>query len=172
MEIQFLCVSAEDLDFPDETFDVITACQCFWYFKHETVIPKLAKLLKPDGRLLIMNMAWLPFEDPIAGKREEIVLKYSPKWTGAGETRHPVRIPPVVFDYFELEDHEEYDLMVPFTKESWHGRMKACRGVGASLSGKELNAWDIEHRKFLDENAPERFDIHHYAALAVLGKKL
>ena len=37
-----------------------------------------------------------------------------------------------------MEDREEYDLMVPFTKESWHGRMRACRGVGASLSEEEL----------------------------------
>ncbi len=172
MQIDFMTVAAEETDFPAESFDVITACQCFWYFDHARLMPKLAQMLKPEGKLLIMNMAWLPFEDPIAGKSEEIVLKYSPKWTGAGETRHPVRIPHVVFDYFDLEDHEEYDLMVSFTKESWHGRMKACRGVGASLSEKELNEWDIEHRQFLDDNAPDRFDVLHYAALAVLGNKL
>ena len=77
----------------------------------------------------------------------------------------------MAYDYFEMEEHEEYDLMVPFTKESWHGRMKACRGVGASLSGQELAKWDEEHRKLLDEIAPEQFDVSHYAALAVLKKK-
>ena len=74
-------------------------------------------------------------------------------------------------EYFELEDHEEYDLMVPFTKEAWHGRMRACRGVGASLSEEELARWDKEHRQLLDGIAPERFNILHYAALAVLKKK-
>lgn len=116
-------------------------------------------------------MAWLPYEDKIAGKSEELVLKYSPNWSGAGETKHPIWIPDVAYEYFEPEDHEEYDVLVPFTKESWHGRMKACRGVGASLSGKELAKWDEEHRKLLDEIAPERFDVLHYAALAVLRKK-
>jgi hypothetical protein len=132
---------------------------------------KLAELLKPNGKLLILYMAWLPFDDAIAGKSEELVLKYSPNWSGAGETRHPIWIPDVTYDYFEMEEHEEYDLMVPFTKESWHGRMKACRGVGASLSGEELAKWDEEHRKLLDEIAPEQFDVLHYAALAVLRKK-
>ena len=171
MKIDFQAVPTEEIDFPEESFDVITACQCFWYFDHERVMPKLADILKQDGKLLILYMAWLPFEDEIAGKSEEIVLKYSPNWTGAGETRHPIWIPDVAYEYFELEDHEEYDVKVPFTKESWHGRMRACRGVGASLSGDELAKWDEEHRKMLDEIAPEQFDVLHYAALAVLRKK-
>ena len=171
MKIDFQVMPTEEIDFPEENFDVITACQCFWYFDHERVMPKLADILKQDGKLLILYMAWLPFEDEIAGKSEEIVLKYSPNWTGAGETRHPIWIPDVAYEYFELEDHEEYDVKVPFTKESWHGRMKACRGVGASLSGNELAKWDEEHRKMLDEIAPEQFDVLHYAALAVLRKK-
>ena len=171
MKIDFQAVSAEAVDFPAGTFDVITACQCFWYFNHELVMPKLAELLKPDGKLLILYMAWLPFEDRIAGASEALVLKYSPNWTGAGETRHPVWIPDITYDYFEMEEHEEYDLTVPFTKESWHGRMRACRGVGASLSEEELSSWDAEHRALLEEIAPEEFEVLHYASFAVLRKK-
>ena len=170
MKIDFRAKSAEELDFPVDSFDVITACQCFWYFDHERVMPKLAQLLKPEGKLLILYMAWLPYEDEIAGKSEELVLKYNPSWTGAGETRHPIWIPDIAYEYFEMEDHEEYDVMVPFTKESWHGRMRACRGVGASLNAEELAGWDAEHRALLDAIAPEEFEILHYAALAVLRK--
>ena len=171
MKIDFQAVSTEQLDFPDESFDVITACQCFWYFDHEKVMPKLAELLKPNGKLVILYMAWLPFEDQIAGASEKLVLKYSPKWSGAGETRHPIWIPDIAYEYFEMEDHEEYDLMVPFTKETWHGRMRACRGVGASLSEEELVKWDKEHRELLDRIAPEEFNVLHYAAIAVLRKR-
>ena len=70
-------MSAEDADFPDGIFDVITACQCFWYFDHKKISPELARMLKDDGRLVILYMAWLPFEDRIAGASEELVLKYS-----------------------------------------------------------------------------------------------
>ncbi len=171
MKIDFQAVSAEEMDFPEESFDVITACQCFWYFDHERVMPELARILKQDGKLLILYMAWLPFEDEIAGKSEELVLKYSPGWTGAGETRHPIGIPDAAYEYFDLEEHEEYDVKVPFTRETWHGRMRACRSVGASLSGEELAKWEDEHRKLLDETAPEQFEVLHYAALAVLRKK-
>ncbi len=171
MKIDFMAVPTEQVDFPDESFDVTTACQCFWYFDHEKVMPKLAKLLKPKGKLLILYMAWLPFEDKIAGASEELVLKYSPNWSGAGEKRHPIWIPDVAYDYFELEEHEEYDIKVPFTRESWHGRMRACRGVGASLSEDMLAKWDKEHRALLEKIAPEDFEVLHYAALAVLKKK-
>ena len=49
--------------------------------------------------------------------------------------------------------------------------MKACRGVGASLSENELQEWEAEHLKLLSEIAPEEFDVKHYAALAELQVK-
>ena len=172
MHIDFQAVPAEQIVYPDGTFDVITACQCFWYFDHERLMPKLAKMLKKNGTLLILFMAWLPEEDQIAGMSEELILKYSPNWSGAGEKRHPISIPEIAFDFFELKENEEYDLMIPFTRDSWHGRMRASRGVGASLSDDELAMWDEEHRVLLDRIAPRRFEVKHYAALAVLQKRI
>ena len=170
MNIDYKVVSAEKIDFPSESFDVITACQCFWYFDHEKVAPEFARILKKDGKLVILFMAWLPYEDELAGKSENLVLKYSPTWSGGRETKHPIHIPDVMFDHFELEDHEEYDVDVPFTRESWHGRMIACRGVGASLSPEELAKWDAEHRALLADY-PDEFTVKHYAAISVLRKR-
>ena len=175
MKIDFRAVPTEALssqpDFEKDAFDVITACQCFWYFDHEKVMPLLADLLKPNGKLVILYMAWLPEEDEIAGQSEKMILKYSPKWSGAGEHRHEIWVPEVAYKYFEKEAHEEYDLKVPFTKEAWHGRIKASRGIGASLSPQELERWDKEHRELLDRIAPDKFEILHYAAITVLRKK-
>ena len=172
MDIDFRSVSAEDIEGEDGTYDVITACQCFWYFDHDKVMPKLAALLKPGGKLLILYMAWLPFEDPIAAASEELVLKYSPKWSGGREKRHPIWIPDVAYEFFDMEDHEEYDIKVPFTRETWNGRMKACRGVGASLTDDEIRSWEEEHRALLARIAPDEFEVLHYAALAVLKRKV
>lgn len=170
MNIDYYALPAEKLDFPDDTFDVITACQCFFYFDHEVLMPKIHRMLKSDGRLLILYMAWLPFEDKIAGASEQLVLKYNPNWSGAGETMHPINIPECCFRDFELAFSEEYILPVHFTRESWNGRMKACRGVGASLSEREIAAWETEHIGLLKEIAPEEFDIRHYVAIAELKK--
>lgn len=168
MDIDYYAMATEKLDFQEESFDVITACQCFWYFDHENVMPKFYRMLKPNGKLLVLYMAWLPYEDKIAGKSEELVLKYSPKWSGAGETLHPIEIPKCYELKFDLINHEEYLLNVHFSRETWNGRMKACRGIGASLSEQELNKWEAKHQKLLEEIAPEEFEIKHYAAIAEL----
>lgn len=171
MDISFAVSSAEDMSFEENSFDVVTACQCFWYFDHSVLMPKLSRFLRPGGTLLILYMAWLPFEDPIAGESERLVLRYNPVWSGAGEERRPLWIPEAALEYFTLEDHEEYDIRVPFTRQTWHGRMKACRGAGASLSPQDLAKWEKEHIEMLQKKAPESFEVLHYAALAVLKSK-
>ena len=170
MRIEFIVSSAEDIDYPDGSFDVITACQCFFYFDYDVVIPKLARLLKDGGKLVILFMAWVPSEDEIAKASEDLVLKYNPVWTGAGYERKPVFVPEIAKEYFDIVDTEEYDLPVPFTRESWNGRMKACRGVGASLAPDEISAWEKEHIEMLEKTAPVEFDVLHHAALAILQK--
>ena len=171
MDIDYHVSSTENLDFPQESFDVITACQCFWYFDHEKVMPMFHRMLKEGGRILVLYMAWLPFEDPIAGESEKLVLKYSPNWSGAGETRHPIHIPDVYREQFDIVHSEEYEVYVPFTRETWNGRMKACRGVGASLSAEEVVKWEKEHVELLGRIAPEEFEVLHYAAMVEMRKK-
>lgn len=168
MDIDYEAIPAEKIDFPDHSFHVITACQCFWYFDHEQIHSRFFHMLKPDGRLLVLYMAWLPFEDEIAGESERLVLKYNPEWSGCGETMHPIKIPDCYDEKFETVYHEEYPLRVHFTRESWNGRMKACRGIGASLTKQEIAAWEQEHKKLLAEIAPAEFDILHYGALVEL----
>lgn len=169
--IEYYVVSTEELDFEDDAFDVITACQCFFYFDHERIVNNLYRMLKPEGRILVLYMAWLPFEDKIAGESEKLVLKYNPNWSGAGETKHPIYIPACYCDYFKLSYRDEYDLNVHFTKESWNGRIKACRGIGASLSEEEISKWEQEHIEMLDRIAPDEFDVLHYAAIVELTKR-
>ncbi len=171
MDIDYHVLSTEALCFPDNSFDVITACQCFVYFNHETVMPNFHRMLRQEGRILVLYMSWLPFEDSIAGASESLVLKFNPSWSGAGGTMHPINIPDCYQERFEQIYHEEFLMKVPFTRDSWHGRIKACRGIGASLSEEEIALWEQEHRRLLDRIAPDEFDILHYGAMAELRKK-
>ena len=77
MDIDYCVSAAENIRFEENVFDVITACQCFWYFNHERCMPAFFRMLKPDGRILVLYMAWLPFEDKIAGA-SSLFLKYNP----------------------------------------------------------------------------------------------
>lgn len=170
MSIDFFVSPAEDIDLGENIFDVITAFTCFFYFDHEKLMPKLKKMLKPGGVLLVGYMTWLPLEDEIAGKSEKLILKYNPHWTGAGETRRFAYIPDIYSKSFETVYQEIIDLEIPFTRESWNGRMKACRGVGASLSAEDIKAFENEHLNMLKEY-PQSFKIKHYAVLTALRLK-
>ena len=80
-----------------------------------------------------------------------------------------------VFSYLQFNEkgflfNEEFTVRIPFTHESWNGRMKACRGIGASLTEKEISMWEQEHRTLLEHIAPNEFDILHYGAIAELKK--
>lgn len=72
MDIDYYAVSTENIDFPADSFDVITACQCFWYFDHNKVMPNLYQMLKHNGKFLVLYMAWLPYEDKIAQKAKKL----------------------------------------------------------------------------------------------------
>jgi SAM-dependent methyltransferase len=171
MDIQFFASKAEDVSFPEETFDVITACQCIWYLNHDVTAPQFAKMLKQGGHFLILYMGWLPYEDKIAGKSEEIILKYNPVWNAYGDTVHPVWVPDQYLNHFDLLSQNEFRVDIPFTREGWHGRMRASRGVGAGMGPEELAAWDKEHMQMMMENAPEEFMVKHYVSIADLKVK-
>ena len=171
MNIEYFSKPVEEINFPENSFDAITACQCFFYFNHKVVAPNAYKILKQDGKLAILYMAWLPNEDKIAGESENLILKYNPAWSGCGETKHEIFIPDVYDNYFEVESNIVFDINVPFTRESWNGRIKACRGIGASLSPDEIDRFEKEHLALLEKIAPKEFNVLHYAAIKVLKVK-
>lgn len=171
MKIEYLVSSAENLNFDKETFDVITACQCFMYFDKSVVLPKISKWLKSDGHFLIMSMDWLPYESKIAKGSEDLVLKYNPSWSGAGMKRYELNTPSWSKKYFEVANSITYEVDLPFTRESWHGRIKACRGIGASsLSADEIKLWEKEHINYL-KTVPDEFKILHYVSILDLKRR-
>lgn len=168
MDINFVCSPAEELPFSENSFDAAMACQCFWYFDHEKLSRKLHTLLKVGGRFAVLVMDWLPFEDEVAAATERLVLKYNPQWSGGGEVRHMIDVPECWLRLFGKESEELFDLDVPFTRDSWNGRIKACRGIGASLSRELTEQFSREHKAMLESMVPESFTVKHYAAITVL----
>ena len=165
MDIEYIVASAETIDFPPGYFDVITACQCFIYFDKAIALPKIHSMLGENGRFCVLWTAWLPEEDEIAKASEQLVLRYNPTWTGAGYIRPNMIVPEWSKQLFLLENAIAYDIGIPFTRESWHGRMLACRGIGASsLSEEEIADFETEHRKLLNDY-PEHFEILHHVTI-------
>lgn len=172
MDIKYFVSSAEAFAFAPSTFDVVTACQCFMYFDKSILLPKIHRLLKENGHLLIMYMNWLPDESPIAQTSENLILKYNPAWTGFGMQRQEPKTPEWSKALFTVSNALAFDVNIRFTRETWNGRIKACRGIGASsLTSKEIEAFEKEHLAYLN-TVPKAFTIPHYITILDLKKKL
>ena len=116
-------------------------------------------------------MAWLPYESEIAMTSENLVLKYNPEWTGGRMTRYELSEPEWSKEYFTLANAVTFDIPLTFTRESWHGRIKSCRGIGASsLSSDQIAAWEKEHLEYMN-TLPESFEILHYVSMLDFKKK-
>ncbi|MCL2004334.1 MAG: class I SAM-dependent methyltransferase [Oscillospiraceae bacterium] len=174
MDIEYVIVSAENFDFPDNSFDVVTACQCFQYFDRAAALPRIHRALKDGGHFCILFMVWITGESEIARRGEELVLKYNPAWTGGGDNARYIpaaETPGWAAEWYETANAEGFDVHLTFTRESWHGRMKACRGIGASsLTAEEIAQWEKEHTEYL-RSMPEPFDIPHFVTILNLRKK-
>jgi SAM-dependent methyltransferase len=161
LAVDFHVASSDQQPYPDHSFDCITAMQCWLYFPREATIAEVKRLLKPNGVLMTSHFSWLKSKSEIARASEALVLKFNPVWGGANYSG------VVPLDGYKLQSDFVsqamfwYDEDIAFTRESWRGRMRACRGTGATLAPDELARFDAEHEALLEKIAPAEFVIAH-----------
>jgi SAM-dependent methyltransferase len=169
LEVDWRVGPVEQLPFEPASFDVATANQCWLYFDRERVIAALARVLRPGGLVAITHFSYMPRRSAIARASEELVLRYNPDWDGADWNERL----PLAEDWAGPGLRRQalliYDEPIAFTRESWRGRMRALRGIGASLPAEQVEAFDAEHARLLDDVAPLRFEILHRIDLHVFG---
>lgn len=157
--IEFVASPAENCNFNDNSFDCITAAQCFWYFDREKIIKEIRRIIKPDGIFAKIYMSYT-LDDEIAKTSHQLVKNINKNWTpGASGSKDMYNHP------FENGNLDIFECKIPFTRESWHGRMCACRGTLASMDKETFIKWDEEHKKMMI-NYPETFLINHKIYIA------
>ncbi len=152
--ITYMVCPAEDIDFPDSYFDIITACQCFWYFDSKIIVDKIRHMIKQNGLFLKVYMGWMK-DDPIARESQALVKRLNPSWTAGSPSAQDLRT-----HYFDNPQMESFTADLIFTRESWHGRITACRGVLASMDPQTFAVFEKEHLRMLEE-LPEQFTVKH-----------
>ena len=161
LNIDFQVSSADSLPFNDDSFDCATANQCFLYFDTNKALAEIKRVLKPNGLLMLSHFSWWPRIDTVARESEKLVLKYNPNWGAAdydGVTQPYYKLSKLGLTQRSMFF---YDVRVPFTKESWRGRIRECRGIGASLTEDEVKKFDKEHQELLDSITDDSFSILH-----------
>lgn len=161
LRVGFSVCPAESLPWSEPTFDEATANQCWLYFDKQRTISELRRVLRPGGVLVTSHFSWLPRLDEVARRSEQLVLQFNPKWSGADFSGVIPPRPEWAREAFDVTAMFYYDEPIPFTRDSWCGRMRACRGIGATLSPGEVEAFDAAHRELLHQTVPESFTVLH-----------
>ncbi len=161
LSVSFQVSPAEKTPFDDHTFDVITANQCWLYFDKAKTIAEVRRLLKPGGVLMTSHYSWMPRLDEVARKMEELVLQHNPQWTANDWNGNIPAQPDWTLKDFNVKAMFYYDYPVPFTHESWRGRVRACRGVGAGLDAEAVQKFDEAHAALLKKMVPNEFTVLH-----------
>jgi hypothetical protein len=133
------------------------------------MIPAVKRLLRQGGVLVLSHFCWLPRVDEIARRSEELVLQFNPDWSAADWSGEIPEVPEWAVDEFEKTGGFVFDVSVPFTRESWRGRIRACRGVGASLPAERVAEFDEAHAELLERTVPQEFTVLHRIDCFVLS---
>ena len=161
LTVDFRVAPAEAPPFAPASFAFATANQCWLYFDAKRTLAAIGRILAPRGRLMVGHFNWVPHEDLIARESERLVLAHNPAWTGADWDGTYEERPAWAEAALRIEGGFVYDEAIPFTAESWRGRMRACRGVAATLEPAEVARFDAELDALLARIAGERFAVLH-----------
>jgi hypothetical protein len=121
----------------------------------------MRRLLASGGLLVTSHFSWLPLLDPVARASEALMLKHNPDWTGAGWAAEIPAMPRWAEADFRLRAMFWYDEDIAFTRESWRGRIRANRAIGATLSAEAVATFDAEHDALLRDIVGESFTVRH-----------
>lgn len=173
VEVRYVEARAEKTGLPDNSFDVITAGQCWHWFKRDVAANEARRLLRANGSLVIAHFDWLPLAGSIVEATEALILMHNSQWKLAGGTG-------IYGQWFAdlssggltgLESFS-FDVAQPYSHEAWRGRIRASAGVAASLDKDAVARFDQEHAALLAEKFPEEPLRVPHRVFALLGRKV
>jgi SAM-dependent methyltransferase len=172
-QTEFLVRPAESTELPANSFDVVTASQCWVWFDHDATLREVGRVLRPGGILVIVHYCYLHHRSRIAERTEALVLEHNPGWTMAGwDGVYPQHIDGIQQQGLELVEQFCYDHPQPFTHESWRGRMRTCNGVGSGvLTDDQVTVFDAALAEMLKREFPQEPLLIEHRVWAVIARK-
>ncbi|MFP2933073.1 class I SAM-dependent methyltransferase [Pyxidicoccus sp. 3LG] len=169
LRIDFHQAPAEHTGLPSDAFDLMVAGQCWHWFDRPAAAREAARLLVPEGRLIIAHFDWLALPGNVVEATEALVERFNPgrppaphERFGRGFGIYPQWFRDVAEAGFTRLESFTFDVAVPYTHESWRGRVRANWKVGASLPADEVARFDAEHAALLAQRFPgDSLDIPH-----------
>jgi SAM-dependent methyltransferase len=171
VSVEYQVARAEDTGLPDSAFDVVAAGQCWHWFDRPRAATEAARILKPDGMLVIAHFDWIPLTGNMVRGTEELIEHHNPDWKmGRGLGVHPLWLRDLgEAGYGSLETFS-YDVEVPYTPEAWRGRVRASAGVGGSMTAEHVEEFDKELASLLASRFPGTILQVPHRVFAVLAR--
>ncbi len=169
LRIDYLLGAAERTMLDENSFDVVSAGQCWQWFDSNKAMREIKRVLRPKGRLVIAQFDWLPLPGNAVEATEKLIEKYNPEWDlGGGSGLHPQAITDVRRAGFTDVESFSFDVALAFSHEGWRGRVRASAGVKASLSPDMVARFDEQLRRKLEDEFPNQPLLMPHCAWALL----
>jgi SAM-dependent methyltransferase len=168
VSVRYVEGAAEATGLPSTAFDLVTAGQCWHWFKRDKAASEVRRLLKPGGRLVIAHFDWIPLPGNVADATENLIRLYNDGWNLWGGTG---MYPPWMLDlaaggFCKIESFT-FDIDVPYSHEAWRGRVRASAGVGAAMPPERVAQFDSELAAILKDKFPEPITVLHRVFAAI-----
>ncbi len=142
--VEYTVGRAESTGLNNATADVVSAGQCWHWFDRPAATMEAARILKPDGKIVIAHMDWLPIADNIVALTEKLILEHNPAWNMSGGIGiYPQWLRDLDEAGYTNIESFTYDLAIPYTHFSWRGRIRASAGISASLPSDKVAVFDL-----------------------------
>lgn len=172
VDIQYVIAQAEDTSLPENSFEVVTAGQCWHWFDPDRAAREVHRLLAPGGLLVIAQLDWIPLPGNVVEATEKLIQRHNPQWKmGGGTGLHPTYLRDIAIAGFQDIETFSFDIQLPYTHEAWRGRIRASAGVAASLDSLQVQEFDSDLAQLLKKEFPnDPIDTHH-RVFALIGKR-
>jgi SAM-dependent methyltransferase len=170
--VEYRVAAAEATGLPDACADVVSAAQCWHWFDRPAAMREVARLLRPNGRIVIVHFDWIPLAGTLAEATERLIKSYNWRWRlGGGNGMHPRWLTELGNTGYRALESFSYDLDVAYTPEAWRGRVRATAGIGASLSTRHVEAFDRALAALLATRFPDPVLTVTHRIFAVVGRR-
>lgn len=172
VSVEYRAGRAETTGLPDGSFDVVTAGQCWHWFESMAAMAEVARVLRPEGRLVIAHFDWLPLPGNVVDATEQLIRAHNPAWEAFGRTGiYPQWAVDAGRAGFRETEIFAYEHAQVISHEAWRGRIRASAGVGASLAPDAVARFDAEFAGLLKTRFPaEPLTVPH-RVFALIAKR-
>ncbi|MCC6525437.1 MAG: class I SAM-dependent methyltransferase [Polyangiaceae bacterium] len=155
IEVEYVTARAERSGLQGQSFDGVTAGQCWQWFDGAKAALECKRLLVPGGWLAIVHFDWLPLAGNVVEATEKLIEDYNTEWTlGGGTGLYPQFLKDLGMAGLESIETFSFDQAMSFSHEAWRGRVRASAGLLASLPRDVVARFDEKLRTLLVERFP------------------